>query len=309
MSSVIKFDGVTKRYGNRMALDSVSFDVPAGVVFALLGENGAGKSTAIKTMMGLLESTSGKIEVLGLDPRKKGDEIRRRCGYIPESPALYDWMKVSEIAWFASGCYSESFLPNFYKLAEEFELPLDMKIKALSKGGRAKVSLALAMAHQPELLVLDEPTSGLDTLVRRKFLESMVDVAATGRTVLLSSHQIGEVERVADHVAIIHAGKIVACDTLDNLKSQHERWVITFSSVDNSLPDFEARIISHEGLGTRRHQMFVAKPGPEALWKLRDHTGVLDVEVHQPALEEIFVAFISHAAASANSNVNNPAAR
>ena len=113
-----------------------------------------------------------------------------------------------------------AFLNDYLKLVTGYQLPLKRKIKSLSKGMRAKVSLSLALAHEPEVLVLDEPTSGLDTLVRREFLEGMVDIAAAGRTVLLSSHQIGEVERVADIVAIIRAGKLLLVDRLEDLKDQ-----------------------------------------------------------------------------------------
>ena len=295
MTPLVKLDDVSKQYGRTMAVDQLSLEVPPGVVFALLGENGAGKSTTLRMLMGLEQPTRGKSTVLGLDSARQGAEIRRRCGYLPELPVLYDWMKVGEIGWFTAGFYDDQFLPRFHQLAASFELPLEKKIGALSKGGRAKVALSLAMAHEPQLLILDEPTSGLDTLVRRQFLESMVDVAATGRTVLLSSHQIGEVERVADYIAVLHAGKLLACDTLENLKSQHERWVITFASHEASLPELTARIVSHEGLGSRRQQMLVQRPGPEELWRLRDHPGVLEVEVHTPSLEELFVALIKPA--------------
>ena len=292
MTVLARLTNVTKKYGKQVALDNLSLEIPSGVVFALLGENGAGKSTTIKILMGLEPATSGTAEVLGMDCRKQGDLIRRKCGYIPESPVLYDWMTVSEIGWFTAGFYDEQFFPKFLQMAASYELPLEKKTGTLSKGGRAKVALALAMASEPQLLVLDEPTSGLDTLVRRQFLESMVDVAATSRTVVLSSHQIAEVERVADHVAIINKGKLLANDTLDNLKSQFERWVVTFSGADNALPELNTRIILHEGAGGRRQQLTVHRPDPESLWKLRDHTGVNDVEVHTPTLEEIFVSLL-----------------
>ena len=133
---------------------------------------------------------------------------------MPEVPALYDWMTVAEIGWFAAGFHPDAdgrhacpTRPATAELADGFGLPAGRKIKALSKGMRAKVSLALALAADPALLILDEPTSGLDVLVRREFLESMVDLAGAGRTVLLSSHQIGEVERVASHVALMHQGQ------------------------------------------------------------------------------------------------------
>ena len=139
---------------------------------------------------------------------------------------------------------------------------------------------------------MDEPTSGLDTLVRRRFLESMIDVAALGRTVLLSSHQIPEVERVADHVAIINQGRVLVSARLDDLKQQIERWVISFSSDTLSIPNFDGQILSHEGQNRKRQQLLILNPGSDALWQLRDHPGIAEVEIHTPSLEEIFVGFI-----------------
>ncbi len=293
MANVLKLQNVKKQFGSTQAMDNISLEVSEGVVFALLGENGAGKTTTIKTLLGLELPDSGSVDVLGMNPSKQSVDIRRAIGYVPENPVLYDWMTVSQIAWFTSGFYPDGFTEKFSELAKEFDLPTDKKIKSLSKGGRAKVALALAMAHQPRLLILDEPTSGLDTMVRRKFLESMVDVAAEGRTVLLSSHQIPEVERVADWVAIVHEGRVLVCDTLENLKAKLERWVVTFEDTAAQLPEMEARILTHEGRGSRRQQLFVREPGPNALWRLRDHPGVNEVEVHTPSLEEIFVAYVS----------------
>jgi ABC-2 type transport system ATP-binding protein len=301
--AVIQLSQVSKRYGATQAMDDVSLEIPRGVVFALLGENGAGKTTTIKTILGLEDPDQGSIRVLGLDPRNDGIEIRRRVGYVPDAPKLYDWMKVSEIGWFAGGFYPAGYAEEFKRLADEFELPLDVKIKTLSKGGRAKVALALAMAHRPELLILDEPTSGLDTLVRRKFLESMVDVAAEGRTVLLSSHQIPEVERVADQVAVINHGVIRVNDRLDLLKQQIEQWVVTLSDPGVALPTFDRFKLMYEGQGRRRQLLTVREPDPESLWQLRDHPGVLDVEVHTPSLEEIFVAYLK---AGAHSDPRRP---
>ncbi len=304
--SLVQLDRVSKRYGSTQAMSDVSLDVPAGVVFALLGENGAGKTTTIKTILGLEDPDQGSIRVLGMDPRRDGIEIRRRVGYVPDAPKLYEWMKVSEIGWFAGGFYPPGYLEEFKRLADEFELPLDVKIKTLSKGGRAKVALALAMAHRPELLILDEPTSGLDTLVRRKFLESMVDVAAEGRTVLLSSHQIPEVERVADRVAIINHGTVRVDDQLDVLKQQVEQWVVTLSDPSVVLPTFDRFKLMHEGQGKRRQLLTVQEPDPESLWQLRDHPGVLDVEVHTPSLEEIFVAYLKAGSESRSRRIGNP---
>ena len=151
---IVELKNVSKRYRSVQAMDQVSFSIPDGVVFALLGENGAGKTTAIKSMLGLESPDSGSVSVMGLDPGKEGIAIRRIVGYVPDAPKLYEWMKVSEIAWFAGGFYPEGYVTQFERLAAEFELPLNVKIRTLSKGGKAKVALALAMAHQPQLLIL-----------------------------------------------------------------------------------------------------------------------------------------------------------
>ncbi len=289
---VIRLQNVTKKFKKMVALDDVSYSVPSGCVFALLGENGAGKTTTIKTLLGLEKPDAGTVEVLGMDSRKDAIKIRRAVGYVAENPTMYDWMTVNQIGWFVAGFYPDGYLRNYLKIAEEFELPLSSKIKTLSKGMRAKVSLALAMSHHPELLILDEPTSGLDAMVRRSFLESMVDVAAEGRSVFLCSHQINEVERVADIVAIMSAGKILACEPLSELKQRMEQWIVSTDA--QSLPEIEADVIS-EHWKTRRCQMIVSNPTPEALWKLRDDPNTIDVEVNTPSLEEIFVALMENA--------------
>jgi ABC-2 type transport system ATP-binding protein len=229
MTPLIRLQQLTKTYGQQTALQSISLEVPAGVVFALLGENGAGKSTTIKLMLGLQQPTAGQVEVLGLNAATQGEEIRRRIGYVAERPTLYDWMTVEEIGWFTSGFYAAGFEAGYQRLIAQYHLPAKKKISELSKGMRAKVSLALAMAHDPDLLILDEPTSGLDTLVRREFMESMVDRAASGKTVFLSSHQIGEVERVADWVALLREGELIVVERLEQLKAEMHEVTLTFT--------------------------------------------------------------------------------
>src|SRR3954465_2237797 len=155
MSAVIELKHVTKNFGNNTALADVSLEVPAGVVFALMGENGAGKTTAIRLMLGLTEPTYGAIRVLGLDSSRDGLAIRSRIGYLPERPTLYEWMTAAEIGWFTAGFYPDGFEKQFRPLVSGFRIPLNRKLSQLSKGMRAKVALALAMAHQPELLILD----------------------------------------------------------------------------------------------------------------------------------------------------------
>ena len=289
MSAVIELRNVTKQYARQTALDDVSLSVPPGVVFALLGENGAGKTTAIRLMLGLAEATAGDVRVLGHDSRREGFEIRRRVGYLPERPTLYEWMTAAEIGWFTAGFYPDGFEFEFRRLVEGFRVPLDRKLSQLSKGMRAKVALSLAMAHRPELLILDEPTSGLDTMVRREFLESMVDIAAEGRTVLLSSHQIGEVERVADYVAIVHAGRVLLVDRLEDLKRTTRQVTITVEDNRREVQPLPGRPIHTRHRG-RQFEIILRDVDDTALAQLQFAPGIVAVESRTPSLEEIFVA-------------------
>ncbi len=292
----IRVDGLTKRYRGKAAVDGVRFDVPTGSVFGLLGENGAGKSTTIKSILGLIAPDGGRVETLGLDPAKQGLQVRREVGYVAEQPGLYDWMTVAEIGWFAAGFHPrspggpEGFQARYAGLVGGFDLPADRKIKGLSKGMRAKVGLALALAGEPALLVLDEPTSGLDVLVRREFLESMVDLAGEGRTVLLSSHQIGEVERVASHVALIHRGKLALAEPLDELKAR--TYALTFT-LDGPAPPAGAGLeLIDAAEAPRQARWLVHAPDRAAVEAARDLPGVAGMEVETPTLEEIYIAYM-----------------
>lgn len=290
MTTVFEFQSVTKRFGKHSALSHVSMSGQAGQVIALLGENGAGKTTALKILLGLMSPDEGSSKVLGLDSQTHGAEIRRRVGYMPDRPAVYEWMTVREIGWFAAGFYPLGFQHRYEELAQRFNLP-DLPIKSLSKGMQGKVSLALAMAHDPQLLVLDEPTSGLDPLVRREFLESMVDVAAEGRTVLLSSHQIAEVERVADVVAILRGGRMILCEPLDVLKTRVCEVVVTLNDIETAPPELRgpARLLT-----AQRHdriwRLYVRDLDDAGKQALADDANHAAIDIRQTTLEEIFVA-------------------
>jgi len=290
MDSVLELRGVTKRYGSQTALKSVSLDVPRGIVFALLGENGAGKTTSIRVALGLAEPDAGEATVLGLSSRSQALEIRRRVGYVSERPSLYDWMTVDELGWFTAGFYPDGFQARYRDMIRSFHLRPAQKLKSLSKGQRAKVGLALALGHDPDLLILDEPTSGLDAIVRREFLESMVDRAAGGKTVFLSSHQIGEVERVADIVAILRGGQLLLAERLDVLKQQTRE--VTLVLPDSTpLPDLQGEALSRRHRG-HQWQVLVRNPAPTALDQLPNLPGASGLEIRTPTLEEIFVAYM-----------------
>ncbi len=287
----IRLDNVTKRFGRDLVLDRVSFEVPRGVVFALLGENGAGKTTTIRSMLGLVQPDAGKIEVLGLNSQSSGLTIRQQVGCVFEKPTLFEWMTVDEIGWFTAGFYGGTFLANYRRVAAEFQLPASRRIRELSKGMKAKVALALSLGHDPELLILDEPTSGLDPLVRREFLEQMVDRTATGKTVFLSSHQIHEVERVADMVAILRRGKLLLCERLDRLKDEITELTITLAEGFAQPPSIAGELL-RQSRRTRQWQVLTRQTTEVNLEPLRQHESVAEVTLRHPNLEEIFTAYM-----------------
>ncbi|TWU60036.1 putative ABC transporter ATP-binding protein YbhF [Rubripirellula tenax] len=288
-NSVISLESVSKRYGRTQALDHVSLEVPEGVVFALLGENGAGKTTMIRILTGFENPDSGHARVLGHSTTDAAMEIRRAVGYVSDAPALYDWMQAEEIGWFTAAFYDDAFPMRYLELLAAFDVPAGVKIKNMSKGQRAKIALALATAHDPKLLILDEPTSGLDPMVRRQFLESMVDRAALGRTVLLSSHQISEVERVADWVAIVHKGKLKVCEPLEALRAKTFIVTMTLDHSDSTVAVPHGKVYSEVQNG--RQLRFVVSDLPED-WRSQfgPESGVNDVVAVPASLEEIFVA-------------------
>jgi len=291
MNPVIRFQNTSKRYGETVALDDVSFDIPEGVVCAVLGANGAGKSTAIRLLLGLDDPDSGSTEVLGMNSRTHALEIRSRVGYVADQPPLYDWMTVGEIGWFAAGFYPTGYQAQYESLLRKFDLDETQKISGLSKGMRAKVALSLAMAHRPELLILDEPTSGLDPLVRREFLESMIDVSAEGRTVLLASHQVSEVERVADMVAILLNGHLICLERLEDLKHSTQEVVLTLPDADSPAPDIPDNVLAHVAYG-HEHVWMVRALNNETLNQQCAEASPPAPLVRTPGLEDILLAIL-----------------
>lgn len=291
MSSVITTNNLEVRFPGCDALAGVNINVHPGNVFALLGENGAGKTTLIRVLTGFQKPTSGSCSVLGMDPTKDALEIRRRVGYVSDAPSMYDWMRIGEIGWFAASFYDAGFLDNYRESISKYGLPEDRKIKNLSKGQRAKVALSLALAHDPDLLILDEPTSGLDPLVRREFLESMLDRVATGRTVFLSSHQIADVERVADEVAILHQGQFKVHDSLASLRESICEVTISLDDPLTALPAIQApaRVLREESEG-RQRRMVIQHFSPEIRDELASRTGVNSIHVRNATLDDLFVA-------------------
>jgi ABC-2 type transport system ATP-binding protein len=242
--SVLEVSGLTRRFGATTALDSVTLSLPRGGVYGLVGANGAGKTTLIRHVLGLLRPESGSVRVFGLDPVADPVAVLSRIGYLSEENDLPAWMRVDELIR-----YSRAFYPAWdHGYAEElrraFALDPAAKIKNLSRGQKARTGLLLALAYRPELLVLDEPSSGLDPIVRRDILGAVIrTIADEGRTVLFSSHLLEEVEQVADHLTLIHQGRIVLSAPLDAVRESHR--------VGERLPSLAEIFVAHVGAPAR----------------------------------------------------------
>jgi ABC-2 type transport system ATP-binding protein len=242
-------------------------------------------------LAGLLQPDAGLATVLGLDCWRDAAKLRLRVGYVPERPRFYDWMTVAEIGWFTSGFHAPPYLARYHERLSAFQLDARQRLRELSKGQYAKVGLALALAADPEVLILDEPTSGLDLLVRREFLANMAGLAAEGRTILISSHQIAEVERVASHVAFLARGKLLLATTLDELRQRVVRFRLRY---EEQPPDAAplGTVLQRNGTG-RLWQAVVRDPDRTAVEALREAEGVHDFEESPLGLEEVYCALMA----------------
>jgi ABC-2 type transport system ATP-binding protein len=291
MDTILETHDLTKRFSRKTVVDRLNLSVPKGAIFALLGDNGAGKTTTMRMLTGLLPPDGGSAKILGHDCWSAAAALRRRVAYVPERPRYYDWMTVAEIGWFTAGFHNDGYLPRYQQWMEKFLLDPKARLSNLSKGQYAKVGLALALAIDPEVLILDEPTSGLDVLVRHEFLESMVGLAAEGKTILISSHQVAEVERVASHAAFICNGKLLLVAPMDELKRRIVRLKLRY---DAHPPDAAAlgTVLQRNGFG-KQWQAILQDASADALSSLPSAEGIYDVEVTSLHLEEIYVALLA----------------
>ena len=217
MTHAIETFGLTKAYGAVAAVSDLNLRVEPGQVFGFLGPNGAGKTTTIRMLLALQRPTRGRAVLLGNDVATDNTDVRGRIGYLPGDLELFPRLTgLQHIAWFARARGVNDLVAN--QLIERFQVVADRPVRELSKGNRQKIGLVLALMHRPELLVLDEPTSGLDPLIQHEFENLLRETAEDGRTVFLSSHELDEVQRVTDRIAIIKQGKLVAQDTVDGLR-------------------------------------------------------------------------------------------
>jgi len=287
---VIEIQGLSRRYRTKMALDNVSLSVPRGCVFGLLGESGAGKTTLIHHLIGLLKPQQGSVRVVGRDPVKDPEGTLGRIGYLSEDRDLPGWMRIDELMRYTRGLYPHWDDDFANDLIERFDLNPSQKVGTLSRGQKAKTGLVTALAHRPDLLLLDEPSSGLDPVVRRHILTAVMrNVAEEGRTVLFSSHLLHEVQSICDHVCIIHRGKVVLCNKLSAILEDHTRILVRFDQPQSPPPTFEGAL-GCEGRG--QDWTVICDGRADRVRAEIQASGGHIVDETKPSLEDIFVALV-----------------
>jgi len=299
--SVINVSDLTRRFGATTALASVSLSMPRGAVYGLVGANGAGKTTLIKHILGLLRAESGSVRVFGHDPVADPVSVLSRIGYLSEENDIPGWMRVDELIRYSRAFYSAWDDAYAEDLRLTFALDPAAKIKNLSKGQKARAGLLLALAHRPELLVLDEPSSGLDPIVRRDILGAVIrTIADEGRTVLFSSHLLEEVEQVADHVTMIHQGRIALSAPLQAIKESHHCVTVRFAESRPQPPALAGVLRWDRGDGSGHGWTAVYRGGSSELHAAFANLdgGAHIIAERIPSLDEIFVAHVGSSAAS-----------
>lgn len=285
----IRLVGLTKFYGPNRGIEELTLDVQAGEVLGLLGPNGAGKTTALRLLMGLLRPTSGRAEVMGFDTTQDSVEVRGRVGYLPGDPALYGNRNGNELLQLVMRARKIDRAPLAERLIEALNAPMERDIRKCSRGMREKVALVLALSHDPDVIVLDEPTAGLDPLGQRAMLSFLRERAEAGRTVLLSSHILSEVEQVCGRVAILREGRLTRLDTVEALRQEKFREVTV--DFDGDPPSFEG-IGEYEVVWQETKRMVVRVRGDaNALLSALVAAQITDVSITEPSLEDVFLDY------------------
>ncbi|HET8861734.1 MAG TPA: ABC transporter ATP-binding protein [Solirubrobacterales bacterium] len=289
--AVIETEGLTKLYGRARGIEDVTFSVEAGEVFGLLGPNGAGKTTAIRTLLDLLHPTSGSATIFGLDSRRQSVAIRARLGNLPGDFGYGKRASGREALELLARLRGVPTLDRAEALAQRFRADLDRRLGELSRGNRQKVGLILALFHEPDLLILDEPTSGLDPLMQEEFLALVREERERGCAVLISSHELDEVERVCDRVGIIRDGRLIAVERVADLLGKTQRRVSVEFSEQVDLEQLRllpgvSDLVAEDG-----RVYFHVSGDLDAVVKAISRHTVADLEFAHPTLEEVFLTY------------------
>jgi ABC-2 type transport system ATP-binding protein len=290
--AAIETTGLTKHYGDVEALNDLDLTVQKGEVFGFLGPNGAGKTTMIRTILDLIRPTRGTARILGMDSHDESVEIRRRVGYLPSDVAMYPNLTGHDLLTYFANLRGGVDWSYVDELAQRLDADIGKKVGDLSSGNRQKVGLIQTFMNRPDVLIMDEPSSGLDPLVQRQFQRMMREVATEGRSVFLSSHTLSEVQRVADRVGIIRHGRLIAVESVAELRSKAIRKIdLMFDSpVDGSV---FASVAGVRDVRTENHHVSFSFDGrmDELLSVATNGFTLLDITSQEADLEEIFLTY------------------
>jgi ABC-2 type transport system ATP-binding protein len=299
--SVVEIRQLLVRYGGNPnpTLEEISFSVPRGSVYALLGRNGAGKSSLVRCLLGQQKPTAGGCFLFGEDVWKNRARLMAKVGVVPEDPDAPPSMTARQLSAFCAKVYPSWDAPSVEARLSRFGVPAGTPYGSLSKGQRALVALALSIASSPELLVLDDPTLGLDAVARRAFFEELVgELADRGTTVLLTSHDLAGVESMATRVGMLHGGRLILDEDLEVLKGRFRRLRYANEATEEraefgqELSDFDAVRVKVRGWGV---EAIVSNYTEASFAKFTALEGVVDAEASALSLEEIFVAVAGEA--------------
>jgi polyether ionophore transport system ATP-binding protein len=288
LAPAIRTEGLTKRFGDVLALDRLDLDVERGEVFGFLGPNGAGKTTTIRLLLHLIHPTAGRAWLAGV-PVEDVARAHRHLGYVSGDVALWPQLTGTEVLTLLGNLSGGVRTTYRDELVERLDLDVSRRIRTLSKGNRQKIALVAALMHQPDVLLLDEPTAGLDPLMEAEFQQIVREAAARGQTVFLSSHILDEVEDVCTRVAILRSGRLVEVSTLDKLRQKD---VLVFEVVlDGPVPSFAKvpGVVSQEPVdGAVRISV---AGSPRALLAELGRQPVVSLRSREPDLEQVFLGF------------------
>jgi ABC-2 type transport system ATP-binding protein len=291
---IIETKKLTKRYGKARGIEDVNLEVEEGEIFGFIGPNGAGKSTTIRTLLGLIHPTSGSANIFGKDITKHGPEILEDVGYLPSEVFYYDNMKVIDLLRYSASFYkkdAKAIYKRIKELAATLDLDLKKKIDDLSYGNKKKVGIIQGLLHQPKLIILDEPTGGLDPLMQQKFFELLRAENKRGATILFSSHNLGEVQKMCDRVAIIKEGKIISTQTISSLIDNNYKriWLDTREKINKDFfkgLDGVSNLVMHGTTVT-----FLFKGRVNDITARLAKLDLKNLMIEEPDLEEIFLHY------------------
>ena len=300
MSSAVVCEGLTKYFGPVHAVEDLSFTVEPGEVVGFLGPNGAGKTTTIRVLLDLIRPTRGRVEVLGANPRRGSVAVRRRVGYVAGDLALYNRLTGRQLLQFVAALRGTRSLAPAEDLADRIGVALDRRIGTLSRGNRQKIGVVQAFSHEPELLVLDEPTSGLDPVSQRTFRVLVREATARGAAVLLSSHVLSEVQRIADRVAIVRSGRLVTIEPMRDLEAKALR-VVEIRFAGPVRPEAFASLPGVRSIEIDGDLLRASVAGPvDALVKAASRFTVDSISGNEADLEDVFLAYYAEATDAAS---------